>query len=167
MTSLPAREPITCVNAFRKCLARDWRYFFKVERDTPKVSISLVSHSCLSHVWKQPRILDILILQDKTLFCACVDNFKQNGGFWRHCACANNFKQNGVFWRQHLPIVRVWTWPKYNKHHHDLKKQLCRFIDMYIRKFFLADGTMSRMPRKRDLGTGLGRVRFVFWLRRD
>ena len=53
------------------------------------------------------RILDILILQDKTLFCACVDNFKQNGGFWRHCACADNFKQNGVFWRQHLPIVRV------------------------------------------------------------
>ena len=53
------------------------------------------------------RILDILILQDKTLSCACVDNFKQNGGFWCHCACADNFKQNGVFWRQHLPIVRV------------------------------------------------------------
>ena len=53
------------------------------------------------------RILDILILQDKTLFCACVDNFKQNGGFWRHCACADNFKQNGVFLRQHLPVVRV------------------------------------------------------------
>ena len=54
-----------------------------------------------------PRILDILILQDKTLFCACVDNFKQNGGFWRYCACADNFKQNGVFLRQHLPVVRV------------------------------------------------------------
>ena len=40
-----------------------------------------------------PRILDILILQDKTLFCAFEDNFKQNG----------------VFWRQHLPAVRVWT----------------------------------------------------------
>ena len=29
------------------------------------------------------------------------------------------------------------------------------------RENILADGTMSRMPRKRDLGTGLGRVRFV------
>ena len=27
------------------------------------------------------------------------------------------------------------------------------------RENILADGTMSRMPRKRDLGTGLGRVR--------
>ena len=26
-----------------------------------------------------PRILDMLILQDKTLFCAFEDNFKQNG----------------------------------------------------------------------------------------
>ena len=26
------------------------------------------------------------------------------------------------------------------------------------RENILADGTMSRMPRKRDLGTGLGRV---------
>ena len=31
------------------------------------------------------------------------------------------------------------------------------------RKNILADGTMSRMPRKRDLGTRLGRVRFVFF----
>ena len=53
-----------------------------------------------SHTWVWSRILDILILQDKTLFCACVDNFKQNGVFWRHCACVDNFKQNGVFWRQ-------------------------------------------------------------------
>ena len=30
------------------------------------------------------------------------------------------------------------------------------------RENILADGTMSRMLRKRDLGTGLGRVRFVF-----
>ena len=37
------------------------------------------------------RILDILILQDKTLFCTFEDNFKQNG----------------VFWRQHLPAGRV------------------------------------------------------------
>ena len=47
----------------------------------------------------EARILDILILKDKTLFCACVDNFKQNDVFWRHCACVDNFKQNGVFWR--------------------------------------------------------------------
>ena len=26
----------------------------------------------------------------------------------------------------------------------------------------LANGTMSRMPRKGDLGTGLGRVQFLF-----
>ena len=30
------------------------------------------------------------------------------------------------------------------------------------RENVLVDGTMSRMPRKRDLGTGFGRVRFVF-----
>ena len=53
-----------------------------------------------------PRILDILILQDKTLFCTFEDNVKQNG----------------IFWRQHLPAVCIWTWPKYNKHHHDFKK---------------------------------------------
>ena len=95
-----------------------------------------------------PRILDILILQDKTLFCACVDNFKQKGGFWRHCACADNFKQNGVFLRQHLPVVRVWTWPKYNKHHHDLKNQLCRFIDMYIGKIFWPTAPCRGCPEK-------------------
>ena len=39
----------------------------------------------------QPRILDILMLQDKTLFFTFEDNFKQNG----------------VFWRQHLPAVRI------------------------------------------------------------
>ena len=38
----------------------------------------------------------IVILQDKTLFCTCVDNFKQNGVFWRHCACVDNFKQNAL-----------------------------------------------------------------------
>ena len=44
------------------------------------------------HICKvQSRILDILILQDKTLFCAFEDNFKQNG----------------IFWRQHLLAVRV------------------------------------------------------------
>ena len=93
-----------------------------------KVSLNEMMHVQWVHqswVWAIPRILDILILQDKTLSCACVDNFKQNGGFWCHCACADNFKQNGVFWRQHLPVVRVWTWPKYNKHHHDWKNQLC------------------------------------------
>ena len=100
------------------------------------------------------RILDILILQDKTLFCACVNNFKQNGGFWRHCACADNFKQNGVFLRQHLPVVRVWTWPKYNKHHHDLKKQLCRFIDMYIGKIFWPTAPCRGCPEKEIWGQG-------------
>ena len=112
--------------------------------------------------WIMPRILDILILQDKTLFCACVDNFKQNGVFWRHCACVDNFKRNGVFWRQHLPAVRVRTWPKYNKHHHDFKKPTMPLYRYVHRENILADGTMSRMPRKRDLGTRLGRVRFVF-----
>ena len=102
----------------------------------------------------EARILDILILQDKTLFCACVDNFKQNGGFLRHCACADNFKQNGVFWRQHLPAVRVWTWPKYNKHHHDLKKQLCRFIDMYIGKIFWPTAPCRGCPEKEIWGQG-------------
>ena len=101
-----------------------------------------------------PRILDILILQDKTLSCACVNNFKQNGGFWRHCACADNFKQNGVFWRQHLPIIRVWTWPKYNKHHHDLKNQLCRFIDMYIGKIFWPTAPCRGCPEKEIWGQG-------------
>ena len=101
-----------------------------------------------------PRILDILILQDKTLFCACVDNFKQNGVFWRHCACVDNFKQNGVFWRQHLPAVRVWTWPKYNKHHHDLKNQLCRFIDMYIGKIFWPTAPCRGCPEKEIWGQG-------------
>ena len=95
-----------------------------------------------------------LILQDKTLFCACVDNFKQNGGFWRHCACVDNFKQNGVFWRQHLPVVRVWTWPKYNKHHHDLKNQLCRFIDMYIGKIFWPTAPCRGCPEKEIWGQG-------------
>ena len=100
------------------------------------------------------RILDILILQDKTLSCACVDNFKQNGGFWCHCACADNLKQNGVFWRQHLPIVRVWTWPKYNKHHHDWKNQLCRFIDMYIGKIFWPTAPCRGCPEKEIWGQG-------------
>ena len=100
------------------------------------------------------RILDILILQDKTLFCACVDNFKQNGSFWRHCACADNFKQNGVFWRQHLPVVRLWTWSKYNKHHHDLKNQLCRFIDMYIGKIFWPTAPCRGCPEKEIWGQG-------------
>ena len=100
------------------------------------------------------RILDILILQDKTLSCACVDNFKQNGGFWCHCACADNFKQNGGFWRQHLPIVRVWTWPKYNKHHHDWKNQLCRFIDMYIGKIFWPTAPCRGCPEKEIWGQG-------------
>ena len=59
------------------------------------------------------RILDIIIRKDKTLVCAFEDNFKQNG----------------VNSGQLLPDVRVPTWPKYNKHHHDLKNQLCRFID--------------------------------------
>ena len=94
------------------------------------------------------------ILQDKTLFCACVDNFTQNGVFWHHCACADNFKQNGVFWRQHLPAVRVWTWPKYNKHHHDLKKQLCRFIDMYIGKIFWSTAPCRECPEKEIWGQG-------------
>ena len=100
------------------------------------------------------RILDILILQDKTLFCACVDNFKQNGICWRHCACVDNFKQNGVFWRQHLPAVRVWTWSKYNKHHHDLKNQLCRFIDMYIGKIFWPTVPCRGCPEKELWGQG-------------
>ena len=108
----------------------------------------------LSRCFVAPRILDILILQDKTLFCSCVDNFKQNGGFWRHCACADNFKQNGVFWRQHLPIVRVWTWPKYNKHHHDLKNQLCRFIDKYIGKIFWPTAPCRGCPEKEIWGQG-------------
>ena len=105
--------------------------------------------SCSRFYPTQPRILDILILQDKTLSCACVDNFKQNGGFWCHCACADNFKQNVVFWRQHLPIVHVWTWPKYNKHHHDWKKQLCRFIDMYIGKIFWPTAPCRGCPEKK------------------
>ena len=83
-----------------------------------------------------PRILDILILQDKTLFCACVDIFKENG----------------VFWRQHLLAVRVWTWPKYNKHHHDLKNQLCRFIDMYTGKIFWPTAPCRGCPKKEIWG---------------
>ena len=75
----------------------------------------------------------ILKLQDKTLFCAFEDNFKQNG----------------VFWRQHLPAVRIWTWPKYNKHHHDLKNQLCRFIDMYIGKIFWQRHHVGNAQKKR------------------
>ena len=104
------------------------------------------------------RFWTYLLLQDKTLSCACVDNFKQNGGFWCHCACADNFKQNGVFWRQHLLIVRVWTWPKYNKHHHDWKNQLCRFIDMYIGKIFWPTAPCRGCPEKEIWGTGLGRA---------
>ena len=88
------------------------------------------------------------IRKDKTLFCACVDNFKQNGVFWCHCACADNFKQNGVFWSQHLPTVRVWTWPKYNKHHHDLKNQLYPFVDMYIGKIFWPTAPCRGCPEK-------------------
>ena len=61
-----------------------------------------------------PRILDIIIRKDKTLVCAFEDNFKQNG----------------VNIGQLLPAVGFQTCPKYNKHHHDLKNQLCRFIDM-------------------------------------
>ena len=107
------------------------------------------------------------IRNDKTLFCACVDNFKQNGVFWHHCACVDKFEQNGVFWRQRLPTVCVWTWPKYNKHHHDLKKQICRFIDMYTGKIFWPTAPCRGCPEKEIWGTGLGRVRFVFWLRWD
>ena len=103
---------------------RIWEQY-QVDSDISSISLllSMLTGIFTLQVWVHtlmsmlPRILDILILQDKTLFCACVDNFKQNGGFWRHCACADNFKQNGVFWRRHLPIVRVGTWPKYNKHH--------------------------------------------------
>ena len=67
-----------------------------------------------------PRFLDMIIRKDKTLVCTFEDNSKQNG----------------VNSGQLLTAIRVRTWPKYNKHHHDLKNQLCRLIDMYIRKIF-------------------------------
>ena len=118
------------------------------------IKFCLKRHLFMNTQWVSARILDILILQDKTLFCACVDNFKENVGFWRHCACADNFKQNGVFLRQHLPVVRVWTWPKYNKHHHDFKKQLCRFIDMYIGKIFWPTAPCRGCPEKEIWGQG-------------
>ena len=142
------------------CLARDGPTRWKVDFTSTACVLAAsgwaswyrsIGKAC---VLLASRILDILILQDKTLFCACVDNFKQNGGFWRHCACADNFKQNGVFWRQHLPIVRVWTWPKYNKHHHDLKKQLCRYIDMYIGKIFWPTAPCRGCPEKEIWGQG-------------
>ena len=103
--------------------------------------------------------------------------FQQNVNFWHvvkdsgytytsdktlFCAFEDNFKQNGIFWCQRLPAVRVWTWPKYNKHHHDFKKLTMPLYRYVHTENILADGTMSRMPRKRDLGTGLGRVRFRF-----
>ena len=87
-----------------------------------------------------PEILDILILQDKTLFCAFEDNFKQNG--------VNN-------WRQLLLAVHVRTWPKYNKHHHDLKNQLCRFIDMYIGKIFWPTAPCRGCPAPRSTPVAL------------
>ena len=87
-----------------------------------------------------------------TLLTAIV--LKRNGIFWHHCACVDNFKQNGVFWRQHLPAVRIWTWPKYNKHHHDLKNQLYRFIDMYIGKIFWPTAPCRGCPEKEIWGQG-------------
>ena len=117
-------------------------------------AFSAQAYDALKEWWLLPRILDILTLQDKTLLCAFVDNFKQNGVFWRRCACVDNFKQNGVFWRQHLRTVRVWTWPKYNKHHHDLKNHLCRFIDMYIGKIFWPTAPCQGCPEKEIWGQG-------------
>ena len=105
-----------------------------------------------------------------------LDRKHYNQGFWTYnirtdktlvCACVDNFKQNGIFWHQHLPAVRIWTWPKYNKHHHDLKNQVCRLVDMYIGKIFWPTAPCRGCPEKENLGTGLGRVWFVFWLRRD
>ena len=81
------------------------------------------------------RILDILILQDKTLFCACVDNLKQNGVFWRQ-----QYRPSASEHGQNITNITMIK-----------KNQLCRFIDM---ENILADGTMSRMPRKEIWGQG-------------
>ena len=62
--------------------------------------------------------------------------------------------RNGVFWCQHLQAIRVWTWPKYKKHHHDFKNQLCRFIDMYIRKIFWLTAPCQGCPEKEIWGQG-------------
>ena len=94
------------------------------------------------HEYLKSRILDIIIRKDKTLICAFKDNFKQNG--------INSGQLK-------LLVVRILTWPKYNKHHHDLKNQLCCFIDMYIGKIFWPTAPCQGCPEKErinKLGTG-------------
>ena len=95
------------------------------------------------HTWS--RILDIIICKDKTLVCEFEDSFKQNG----------------INSGQLLPGVRVQTWPKYNKHHHDLKNQLCRFIEMYIGKIFWPTAPCQACPQKKK-STNWGRSWVVF-----
>ena len=64
-----------------------FRKMFKITKLVPKCFIMSVDRT------RSSRMLLVLarILQDKTLFCAFEDNFKQNG----------------VFWHQPLPAVRV------------------------------------------------------------
>ena len=80
----------------------------------------------------EPRVLDIIMRKDKTLVCTFEDNFKQNG----------------INSGQLLPAVCILTWPKYNKHHHDLKNQQCCLIDLYIRKIFWPTAPCQGCPEK-------------------
>ena len=90
------------------------------------------------------RILDILMLQDKTLFCTFENNKMASFGVDIYPPSASEHGQNIA----NITMIN--------------KKQLCRFIHMYIGKIFWPTAPCRGCPKKRDLGTGLGRVRFVF-----
>ena len=93
------------------------------------------------------RILDILILQDKTLICAFTTILNKMASFG-----VNIYRPSASEHGQNITIITM-----------NFKNQLCHFIDMYIGKIFWPMAPCRRCP-ERDLGTGLGRAWFVFWL---
>ena len=136
------------------------KFFHKGSMIFRCISISLTSisswnpHTLCVTSWLNQGFWIHLYFRIRHSFAHAWTILNKMASFWHHCACVDNFKQNGVFWRQHLPTVRVWTWPKYNKHHHDLKNQLCRFIDIYIVKIFWPTAPCRGCPEKEIWGQG-------------
>ena len=64
---------------------------------------------------------------------------QERGTKWRH------------FLHQPLPHSSVQTRQKYNKHHHDLKNQVCRYMNMYIKNNFWVTAPCQGCPEKRDI----------------
>ena len=97
-----------------------------------------------------PRIMDILILWDiRTAHLRTILNKMASTVVNFYQSSASEHGQNN------------------NKHHHNLKYQLCRFIDMYIGKIFWPTAPCQACPLKRDnqqMGDRIGSFSVRFWL---